>query len=162
MKTSSRRRIVIFLSVLAFGILIIGEQASAQAKTGPSLYKRIGGYDAIAAVVDDFIPRIATDPQLAKFFSGHAIDTKKRLRQLVVEELCEATGGPCFYTGRSMKASHAGLGITDSDWQVAVNHLVATLDKFKVKPKEKDELLAIASSLKADIVATAPATGMQK
>jgi hemoglobin len=63
-----------------------------------------------------------------------------------------ATGGPCVYTGRTMKASHAGLGITGAEWQAAVNHLVASLDKFKVPMKEKDELLAIASSLKADIV----------
>lgn len=162
MKSISRRRNVIFIWLLALGVLIARERTSAQAKTEASLYKRLGGYDAIAAVVDDFIPRIATDPQLAKFFGGHAIDTKKRLRQLVVEDLCEAAGGPCFYTGRSMKVAHAGLGITDSDWQVAVNHLVATLDKFKVKQKEKDELLAIASSLKADIVAPPQATSMQK
>jgi hemoglobin len=162
MKTTSQRRILLFFIVLAVGVLTTGVLVRAQAKAEPSLYKRIGGYDAIAAVVDDFIPRIATDPQLTKFFSGHGIDSKKRLRQLVVEELCEGTGGPCFYTGRSMKASHAGLGITDSDWQVAVNHLVATLDKFKVKPKEKDELLSIASSLKTDIVAPASAAGMQK
>ncbi len=59
-----------------------------------------------------------------------------------------------------MKASHEGLGITESDWQAAVGHLVATLDKFKVPQKEKDELLAIASSLKPDIVAPAPASKM--
>jgi hemoglobin len=129
--------------------------ASAQSmRTQPAgtLYKRLGGYDAIAAVTDDFIGRLANDHQLSRFLVGLSADSKKRLRQLVVDQLCEATGGPCFYIGRTMKASHAGLGITEADWQATVKHLVATLDKFKVPEKEKSELLAIASSLRGDIV----------
>jgi len=129
--------------------------ASAQpegAAGGPSLYKRLGGYDAIAAVSDDFIGRLAADKQLNRFLVGLSADSQKRLRQLVVDQLCQATGGPCIYTGRTMKTSHAGLGITESDWQLTVKHLVASLDKFKVPEKEKNEFLAIASSLKADIV----------
>jgi len=123
--------------------------------SGPrSLYQRLGGYDAIAAVTDDFVGRLVSDKQLARFFTGASTDSKKRIRQLVVDQLCEATGGPCLYVGRSMKASHEGLGITENDWQAAVAHLVATLDKFNVPPKEKNELLAIASSLKGDIVTT--------
>lgn len=124
----------------------------AQQRSEKSLYERLGRYDAIAAVSDDFIARLANDKQLSRFLVGLSADSKKRLRQLVVDQLCEATGGPCIYIGRSMKASHAGLGITESDWQATVKHLVATLDKFKVPQKEKDELLAIASSLKGDIV----------
>src|SRR5919201_1719570 len=127
--------------------------AQSQASGSPeTLYKRLGGYDAIAAVTDDFIGRLASDKQLARFLVGLSADSQKKLRQHVVDQLCEATGGPCFYIGRSMKASHAGLGITESDWQVTVKHLVASLDKFKVPEKEKGEMLAIASSLKADIV----------
>jgi hemoglobin len=83
---------------------------------------------------------------------GLSADSQKKLRQHVVDQLCEATAGPCIYIGRSMKVSHAGLGITEEDWQLTVKHLVATLDKFKVPDKEKGELLAIASSLKVDIV----------
>jgi hemoglobin len=79
-------------------------------------------------------------------------NSKTHLRQLVVDLLCQATGGPCVYIGRDMKTSHKGLGITGSDWDLSVKALVASLDKFKVPQKEKDELLAIASSLKADIV----------
>src|SRR5205807_3515977 len=122
------------------------------ASSTPTLYKRLGGYDAIAAVSDDFIGRLASDKQLSRFLVGLSADSQKKLRQHVVDQLCEATGGPCIYTGRTMKASHAGLGITENDWQSTVNHLVATLDKFKVPEKEKGELLAIASSLKPDIV----------
>ena len=124
----------------------------AAAGSPATLYKRVGGYDAIAAVTDDFIGRLASDKQLARFFGGVSADSQKKLRQHVVDQLCEATGGPCVYTGRTMKTSHTGLGISDSDWDLAVKHLVATLEKFKVPEKEKNELLAIASSLKPDIV----------
>jgi hemoglobin len=116
------------------------------------LYKRLGGYDALAAVVDDFIGRLTKDPNLARFFAGHSSDSLKRIRQLVVDQLCEATGGPCVYIGRSMQSSHAGLGITENDWQASVTHLVETLDKFKVPTKEKDEVLSSLSGLKKDIV----------
>ena len=125
---------------------------SAQSAAKPSLYKRLGGYDAIAAVTDDFIGRLLADQRFAKFFAGASTDSKGKIRQHVVEQLCNATGGPCVYMGRTMKQSHAGLGITEDDWNESVKHLVASLDKFKVPEAEKGELLAIASSLKADIV----------
>ncbi len=138
--------------------LIVHEHVSAPLPSvpetaGQSLYKRLGGYDAIAAVTDDFIGRLVADRQLSRFFTGASTDSKKRIRQLVVDQLCAASGGPCVYIGRTMKASHEGLGITENDWQAAVNHLVATLDKFNVGQKEKGELLGLASSLKGDIVA---------
>jgi hemoglobin len=117
-----------------------------------SLYLRLGGYDAIAAVVDDFVPRLATDPQLAPFFAGHSQDTLQRIRQHVVDQLCQATGGPCIYTGRDMKTAHHGLGITGAQWDLSVTHLVESLDKYKVPAREKQELLSIASTLKAQIV----------
>jgi hemoglobin len=117
-----------------------------------SLYKRLGGYDAIAALTDDFIGRLATDPQLQRFFPGLSTDSKKRLRQHVVDFLCSATGGPCLYLGRDMKTAHTGLGITEADWQASVKDLVATLDHFKVPDKEKNEVLTAVSGLKGDIV----------
>lgn len=116
------------------------------------LYKRLGGYDAIAAVVDDFLVRLIGDPEITRFFGGASTESKKRIRQLVVDQLCAATGGPCIYIGRDMKSSHAGLGITGRDWELAVNHLVATLEKFRVPAKEKNEVLAAISGLKPDIV----------
>jgi hemoglobin len=81
----------------------------AQEKTNGSLYQRLGGYDTIAAVCDDFITRFSADPQATRFFAGFGLDSRKRLRQLIVDQLCEATGGPCYYTGRSMKQTHAGM-----------------------------------------------------
>jgi hemoglobin len=118
----------------------------------PSLYKRLGGYDALAAVTDDFIGRLLADPQITRFFVGQSDNSKARIRQLVVDQLCHVTGGPCVYIGRDMKTVHAGLGITEKDWDASVKHLVATLDKFKVPAREKDEVLAAVSTLKKDIV----------
>jgi hemoglobin len=83
---------------------------------------------------------------------GHSTDSIKRIRQLIVDQLCAATGGPCAYTGRDMKTAHAGLGITAADWDAQAKLLVATLDKFNVPAKEKDEVLALVSTLKKDIV----------
>jgi hemoglobin len=121
-----------------------------------SLYHRLGGYDALAAVTDEFIGRLATDKELARFFTGASDDSKKRIRQLVVDFLCQATGGPCVYIGRDMKTVHKGLKITDRDWDISVKHLAATLEKFKVPEREKKEVLAAVSGLKKDIVEQQP------
>lgn len=144
----------LFLMVVLFLAVTAGCATTTQAqdKAGSTLYQRLGGYDAIAAVSDDFITRFSADPQATRFFSGFSLDSRKRLRQLIVDQLCEATGGPCYYIGRSMKATHAGLGITENNWQVFVKHLVASLDKYKVPAKEKDDLLAALGGLKKDIV----------
>ena len=125
-------------------------QAFAQQQQ--SLYHRLGGYDAIAAVTDDAIARLASDPQLKRFFTGLSTDSQKRLRQHFIDFLCSATGGPCLYLGRDMKTAHTGLGITEDDWTASVKDLTASLDKFKVPEKEKGEVLAAVSSLKGDIV----------
>ena len=142
-----------WLSGLAMaGVLLAPLGAAAQSTDKTALYKRLGGYDAIAAVTDDFIGRLAADPDLGQFFKGHSTAALSRIRQLVVDQLCAATGGPCLYIGRDMKTVHKGLGITEAQWQTSVTHLTASLDKFKVPQKEKDDFLALASTLKADIV----------
>ena len=127
-----------------------GSAANTQEKK--SLYTRLGGYDAVAAVVDDFITRLATDKRFERFFSGFSTDSKKRLRQHILDQFCVAAEGPCVYMGRDMKTTHAGLGITEADWNAAANHLVAALDKYKVPKAEKDELLAFVGTQKKDIV----------
>ncbi|HEY7167464.1 MAG TPA: group 1 truncated hemoglobin [Candidatus Binatia bacterium] len=141
------------LAVALFAGCASNTSAQAPAASGgQTLYKRLGGYDAIAAVSDEFIGRLASDKQLSRFLVGLSSDSQKRLRQLVVDQLCAATGGPCLYIGRDMKTAHAGLNITEGDWDLTVKHLIASLDKFKVPEKEKTEFLALASSLKPDIV----------
>jgi hemoglobin len=141
------------IAVLALLVWAVAFPLAAHEQSAASLYQRLGGYDAIAAVVDDFIGRLATDAQLGKFFAGHSTDTLKRIRQLLVDQLCELSGGPCYYTGRTMKASHEGLKISQAEWDLAVKHLTATLDKFKVGDKERGELFAAVGSLQGDIVA---------
>jgi len=140
--------LLVFALVAPVGSLCLG-RAAAQELT---LYKRLGGYDAVAAVTDDFIGRLATDPQLGRFFKGTSTDSQKRIRQHVVDFLCQATGGPCFYLGRDMKTAHTGLNITEDDWNTSVKLLVATLDKFNVQSREKSEVLGAISGLKGDIV----------
>lgn len=127
-----------------------GSMTKSQEKK--SLYARLGGYDAVAAVVDDFIGRLVADKRFSKFFVGHSTDSLKKIRQHIVDQFCAAAGGPCHYTGRDMKTTHAGLGITEDDWNAAAAHLVESLDKFKVQKAEKDELLAFVTTLKKDIV----------
>jgi hemoglobin len=136
---------------LALALLLCGSAFAGQ-HMEQSLYTRLGGYDAIAAVTDDFIGRMATDKSLQKFFVGHSKESLGRIRQLVVDQLCAATGGPCIYIGRDMKSSHQGMGVTEADWNTAVAHLVATFDKFKVPERERKELLGALSGLKDDIV----------
>lgn len=117
-----------------------------------SLYERLGGYDVIAAVIDDLMKRIVSDPRLAKYFAGHGEDSMKHLRQMQVEMICEATGGPCFYTGRNMKTVHKGMGINGIEWQSLITHLVGVLDTFNVADAEQKEVLNILNMIKGDIV----------
>ena len=142
------RAIAIALTLLVTLSAVAQETPRAE----KSLYTRLGGYDALAAVTDDFIGRLATDKSLGRFFTGHSKDSLMRIRQLVVDQLCAATGGPCVYIGRDMKSAHQGMGISEADWNAAAAHLTATLDKFKVPAKEKGEVLAAISGLKNDIV----------
>ena len=137
---------------LLAGAVAEQKMEAAAPKAEKSLYERLGKYDAIAAVVDDFIGRLLADPQFMRFFSGASADSKGRIRQLIVDQLCSLTGGPCVYLGRDMKKAHAGLGITEADWDASVKHLTAALDKFKVPEKEKSEVLTAVSAFKKDIV----------
>jgi hemoglobin len=128
---------------------LLAPRAEAQA---PTLYQRLGGYDALAAVTDDFLGRLAADASIKRFFVGHSKGSIARIRQLIVDQLCAATGGPCVYTGRDMKSVHEGLGISRADWDAAVAHLNGTLDKFKVPARERGEVLDAISAFEKDIV----------
>jgi len=148
-----RRSPVFWCTLVLLVALAVGlGPAPASAQSADSLYKRLGGYDAIAAVVDDLIGRMVADPELKKFFDPFSTDSRARIRQRLVEQLCMASGGSCVYTGRTMKAVHAGIGITEANWTSFMNHAGAALDKFKVPAKEKGEVVALLVSLKRDIV----------
>ena len=115
----------------------------------PTLYERLGGEGAITAVVEDFVGRVAADKRINGKF---ALANIPRLKMLLVEQICAASGGPCTYTGRDMKTAHAGMGITSPQFDALVEDLVATLDKFKVPAHEKNELLSVLGPMKSDIV----------
>jgi hemoglobin len=125
------------------------EQASKSTMSDKSLYERLGGKPAITAVVEDFVGRVAADDRINGKFANTDIP---RLKMLLVEQICQASGGPCSYTGRSMKATHAGMGVTKADFDALVGDLVATLNKFKVPEREKNELLGALAPMKKDIV----------
>ena len=119
-----------------------------------TLYKSLGGKKAIVAVVNDFVGRVAADSRINSFFKGTASDPKRlaKFKKNLVDQICEAAGGPCKYTGKDMKTAHAGMGITDADFNALVADLTAALDKFKVGDKEKNDLLAVLGPMKPDIV----------
>jgi hemoglobin len=140
-------RAACILTTLAAGLF--AGSAGAQEK---SLYQRLGGYDAIAAVTDEFIGRLASDEQEKRFFIGFSTDSKMRIRQLIVDLICKSTGGPCLYSGRDMKTAHAGAGITKSDWDRTLKIFGEVLNKFKVPDKEQQEIAALLTPLEKDIV----------
>ena len=117
-----------------------------------TLYARLGGYDGIAAVADDLLPRLVSDPQLERFWKHRGEDSVRREKQLLVDFLCASAGGPLYYVGRDMKTSHRGLGISERDWHVFIGHLNATLDQLRVATNEKADVLAFIEGTKKDIV----------
>jgi hemoglobin len=139
-----------------FGILVMvalvatgcASMDSGMAAKKP-LYDRLGGQGAIQAVVDDFIANVAADARINKRFANADIP---RLKTKLVEQICEASGGPCKYTGATMLDAHRGMNITDAEFTALVEDLVKSLDKFKVPSQEKTELLTALGGMKSQIV----------
>ena len=122
-----------------------------------SLYERLGEMEAITSVVDAFVARCAGDARINQKFERTDIP---RLKKMLVDQVCEATGGPCTYTGRDMKETHAGMGVTAGEFDALVEDLVATLDEFSVPKAEQDELLGLLAPMREDIVEIeSPETG---
>ena len=117
-----------------------------------SLYQRLGGYDAIAAVVAALMARIKDDDKLRRFYDHRGADGIAREEQLLVDYLCASSGGPMVYTGRDMKTVHIGMGLDEEDWTRAMAHLNRTLEAFDVPEPEKAEVLAFHEALKPEIV----------
>jgi len=117
-----------------------------------SLYHRLGGYDAIAAATDDLLARLQSDPRLRDYWKGASTNNQRKARQLIVDFMAEAAGGPAYYTGRDMKTSHVGMQIDEQDWVVFMRHAAATLDHFAVADGVKAEVLAFFTSLKDEVV----------
>lgn len=144
----------IVLAALGFGTLgtFMVSPGLSQTSMEKSLYDRLGGYGAISAVVNDFAEKLFVDPDVGPFFKGMGTDTRKSFIQKNINLVCNVTGGPCKVLSRPAKTVHAGLGITQKEFDIVANHLIDTLDAFNVPAKEKQELLAIIDTLKPDIV----------
>lgn len=117
-----------------------------------SLYTRLGGYDAIAAVADNLIGRLMSDAQLGRFWEHRGEDGLRREKQLLIDFLCSCAGGPLLYTGRDMATSHRGMRISESDWSVFLGHVRDTLAEFSVPDTETGEVIAFIESTKNEIV----------
>ncbi len=117
-----------------------------------TLYERLGGYDAISAVVNDLLPRLMADTQLGRFWQHRGEDGINREKQLLVDYLCANAGGPMLYTGRDNQTSHKGMGISESDWEAFMGHLDATLNSFKVPQQERNDVIGFVQGTRADIV----------
>ena len=147
--TSNPRLFSICSLALAALLLILPQTTRAQDKP---LYERLGGYDAVSAVVDDFAAKLFSDPVVGKRFFGMSDDSREGFRQKNKNLVCKVTGGPCKIISRSAAVTHGGLGIKASEFNIVVQHLVDTLNKFAVPAAEQKELLAIIGTLRPDIV----------
>ena len=141
-----------FSSLAIVFILFLTFPAMSQAEPEKSLYDRLGGYDAISGVIDVFLQKVWDDPTVGRYFVGMGTDTRNQLRQKNKNLLCYNTGGPCKKINRPLKLTHEGLGITDHDFNIVVNHLLDTLKEFKVPQREQNELLTKVGKLRAYIV----------
>jgi hemoglobin len=153
-----------FVTVLGIAIVASAAQPSSAGQAEvkgkvqmggeKSLYDRLGGKKAITAVVDEFVANVAADTRINKFFALTASDPKRMatFKGNLVDQICQAGGGPCTYAGKSMKEAHAGMGISTADFNALVEDLVKALDKLKVGEKEKNELLSVLGPMKSDIV----------
>jgi len=123
-------------------------QAADSAQQSASLYSRLGGYDAVTAVVSDLLPRLISDPQLGRFWANRGADGMLREKQLLVDFIVNAAGGPLLYTGRDMVVSHKGMRISESDWKIFMGHVHTTLDKFKLPKREYTDVIGFIESQK--------------
>jgi hemoglobin len=139
--------------VLIGALIVVSLGSNVQAQHA-SLYDNLGGKKAIVAVVDDFVGRVAADKRINAFFAATAADPKRlaAFKSNLVDQICQASGGPCQYTGKTMKAAHAGMGISSADFNALVSDLTASLDKFHVAAKDKDTLLGVLGPMQSDIV----------
>lgn len=149
MGASARRGLSLLLLLLAGSLTAC---ATVAEPPPPSLYKRLGGREGIRGVVDDFVANVVADARIKGRFAGLKPPETERLKTNISDQICEAAGGPCSYLGRDMKATHAGMSITEADWTATVEALTKALDKRKVPEKEKGELLSLLSGMKADVV----------
>ncbi len=139
----------VLLAGLVIAAAACGSKSAAETMGQKSLYDRLGGKDAITAVVDDFIGNVASDNLINDKFKNTDMP---HFKAMLVEQICEATGGPCKYSGKTMVEVHTGMHITDAQFGALVGDLRKSLDKLNVAAREQTELLGALAAMKPDIV----------
>ncbi len=152
MKTHRIGRFGKSLSLVLIFVFIGATSSLSLAETKPTLYERLGGYDAISAVVDVFLTKVWEDPVIGRFFVGMGTDTRNQLRQKNKNLMCANIGGPCKKINRPLGEAHVGLGVTDKEFDIVAGHLGTTLKEFKVPQKEYDELMGKVGGLRDYVV----------
>lgn len=146
-------RLLVPASLLTAALLAASAASPLAAQSADeALYRRMGGYDVIAALVDDFFDRFGRDETLAPFLGGLNAAAGARVRQNFIDFFCSQTGGPCLYNGRDMKATHTGLPIRDAHFEAVMRHFSDAMDAQRIGPGEKQEILAMLRDLRSDIV----------
>lgn len=114
-----------------------------------TLYKRLGGAERIAAIIDDAVDRHAVNPALAPRFRGKDLP---KLKRLGTQFFCAGIGGPQKYEGRELRAAHAGLNVSEQEFLATMDDIVAALNAQSVAPGEVNEVVAILYSLKGEVL----------
>lgn len=114
-----------------------------------SLYQKLGGQAAISAVVDAFYVKVLADDRIKHHFADINMDKQARRQKAF---LSAAFGGPVPWTGKDMRKAHVDLKLTEADFNAVAENLVATLKDFKVKQELIDQVVAIALSVKNDVL----------
>ena len=152
--SSVMRRAVVIGALATAAACASSTPEPANAPKPNSLYVQLGGYDKLVAFREDFLGRMLKDSITAPFFAGLSEKELDRLRQMVVDQLCQVTGGPCIYVGKSMKEAHKDLGITPEVWNEAMRLFNLTMDDFHMTRDQRNELLAIVRSVEPEIVSS--------
>lgn len=146
------------VAAILLALLVPNGTSFAQDKPAPAkenektLYQRLGGYDVIAGLVDDFIGQLGKDEAFKRFGGGRSMGSLQRTRQLIVDQICWLAKGPCVYFGREMKPAHEGLAVTKEEWDSTMEKWKVSLNKLKVAEPEQKEFLAMIEKLRPDIV----------
>ncbi len=152
MKISSIRNTSAAALFMVVALVASSTPSTAKQASDASLYQRLGGYDAIVAVVNDLLPRLVADAQLGRFWAHRGADGLAREKQLLIDFIVDRAGGSLDYVGRNMKVTHVGMRISEDDWRLFMVHLEATLGKFDLAAREKRDVIAFMESTKGNIV----------
>lgn len=139
----------ILVCIVALGMSGCAQYASLANYDHDDLYRALGGESGITAIVDQFLWNLADDERI----NAHFVDTNlQRFRTKLIEQFCELSGGPCTYTGDTMKLSHAGMGIDHAGFNALVEALIEAMEAHNVATGPQNRLLALLAPMHADII----------